>query len=115
MNAKSRQEMGLVRARVVAVERQGKVDAFTVCSAERAHWACQRLAVGERLHREAVGCSPEGTLGDPCSEGQLLLSVSVLAMVWEVPREGKGDPFFPRLSFIDRASEALLSPQVSAL
>lgn len=47
MNAKSRQEMGLVRARVVAVERQGKVDAFTICSGE------------SPLGLPAVGCGGE--------------------------------------------------------
>lgn len=47
--------------------------------------------------------------------GELRLCVSVLGMVWEVPRGGKGDPCSPRLSFIGRASKALLPPQVSAL
>lgn len=47
--------------------------------------------------------------------GELRLCVSVLGMVWEVPRGGKGDPCSPRLSFIGRASKVLLPPQVSAL
>lgn len=55
MNAKSRQEVGLVWARVVAVDRQRQMDAFSVSSGGRAHWTCQGLAVGQRLHREAVG------------------------------------------------------------
>ena len=67
MTVKSRQEVGLVRARVVAVDRQGQEDAFSVCSGGRAHWTCQGLAVGQRLHREAVGCSTEGPLGHPGS------------------------------------------------
>lgn len=58
MNVKSRQEMGLVWAGVGqggSSREEGKVDAFSVCSGGRAHWTCQGLAVGQRLHREAVG------------------------------------------------------------
>lgn len=51
MNAKSRQEMGLVRPRLVAVDRQGQMDAFSVSSGGRAHWTCQGLPVGQRLQR----------------------------------------------------------------
>lgn len=43
----------------------GNRDGFTVHFGGRVHWICHRLALGQKLHRKAVGCFSKGTLGHP--------------------------------------------------
>lgn len=100
MNEESRQEMRLAWTSVVAVETGKEVDGFTMCSGERARDTCQGLAVGWRMHREAVGCwSIEGTL---LKESFLCLHAGdgVGGTNGLVQMEGKEDPCFPRISFV---------------